>query len=113
MSKKSVVCIATFADQIHPIVDQLKAESFANMEIAVGAYVGATPTGLVGLHIPHIEAGRCEGKISAGNRQISVHTEDVGDIAQGMGMFKEVRAQDICTTNEAFAPKENTSQFKS
>ena len=67
---------------------------------AVGATVGGIAGGLVGLGIPESEAKRYEGKVKAGNLLISVHTEDVGDIARAKGIFKQAGAQDICTSGE-------------
>jgi hypothetical protein len=72
--------------------------------VAVGAAVGGIAGGLIGLGIPEIEAKRYEGKVKAGNILISVHTEDVGDIARAKAIFTQARAQDICTTGEASAP---------
>jgi hypothetical protein len=72
---------------------------------AVGAAVGGIAGGLIGLGIPEIEAKRYEGKVKAGNILISVHTEDVGDIARAKDIFTNADAQDICTTGEASTPK--------
>lgn len=107
MSKKSVIHIPIFDDRVRSIVDHLKTERFSNKEIAVGVGAGGIATGLVGLGIPQIEAERWEGRVRTGNRQISVRTEDLEGIARGMGMFKEVRVQDIRNTDEAFGPNEN------
>jgi hypothetical protein len=74
--------------------------------VAIGAAVGGIAGGLVGLGIPEIEAKRYEGKVKAGNILISVHTEDVGDIARAKDIFKQAGAQDICTTGEASTPKD-------
>jgi hypothetical protein len=68
---------------------------------AVGAAVGGIAGGLIGLGIPEIEAKRYEGKVKEGNILISVHTEDVGDIARAKDIFNQASAQDICTADEA------------
>jgi hypothetical protein len=74
---------------------------------AVGAAVGGIAGGLIGLGIPEIEAKRYEGKVKAGNILISVHTEDVGDIARAKDIFKQAGAQDICTIGEASTSKDS------
>jgi hypothetical protein len=68
---------------------------------AVGAAVGGIAGGLIGLGIPENEARRFEGKVKAGNILISVHTEDVGDIARARDIFKQAGGQDVFTTHEA------------
>lgn len=72
---------------------------------AVGAAVGGIAGGLIGLGIPEMEAKRYEGKIKQGNLLLSVHTEDSGQIKMAERIFKDARAQDICTTSETAAPK--------
>ena len=74
---------------------------------AVGAAAGGIAGGLIGLGIPEIEAKRYEGRIKDGNILISVHTEDVGDIARAKDIFKQAGAQDICTTGGASTPKDS------
>lgn len=75
-------------------------------DVAIGAAVGGIAGGLVGLGIPEVEAKRYEGKVKAGNIFISVHTEDVGDIARAKDIFKQAGAEDIHTTSEASTPKD-------
>jgi len=65
--------------------------------------------GLIRLGLPDSEAKRYEGKVTEGNILISVHTEDVGDIARATDLFKQAGAQDICMVGEASAPKPNQS----
>jgi hypothetical protein len=65
-----------------------------------GATLGAIAGGLIGLGIPEIEAKRYEGKIKQGNILISVHTEDVGDIARAKDIFIQAGAHDICAAGE-------------
>ena len=73
---------------------------------AVGAAVGGIAGGLIGLGIPEIEAKRYEGKIKKGNLLISVHTENADQIACAKEIFTAAGAEDICTTGEAAAPKD-------
>jgi len=107
MSKKSIFCIATSGVQANQIVDHLKAESFSDHEITVGAAVDGTAAGLVGRGVPQMEAELYEGKVKEGNILISVLTEDIGDIARARDMFKQAGAQDIYTADESHTPKEN------
>ena len=74
---------------------------------AVGGAVGGITGALVGMGIPEFEAKRYEGKINAGNILISVHTEDSAQIRRAKEIFKNAGAEDISTTGEASAPKEN------
>jgi hypothetical protein len=107
MSKKSVFCIATSGVQANQIADHLKAESFSDHEITVGAAVDGIAAGLVGRGVPQMEADLYEGKVKEGNILISVQTEDVGDIARARDMFKQAGAQDIYTADEDSVPKDN------
>jgi hypothetical protein len=107
MSKKSVSCIATSQGQADQIVDHLKAESFSDTEISVGAAVGASAGGLTSRGVPQVKAEFYEGKIKACNILISVRTDDVGDIARAKDMFKQAGAQNICTADEVSAPKDD------
>ena len=107
MSKKSIFCIATSGVQADQIVAHLKAESFSDHEIAIGAAVDGTAAGLVGRGVPQMEAALYEGKVKEGSILISVQTEDVGDIARARDMFKQAGAQDIYTTDETSVPKDN------
>jgi hypothetical protein len=74
---------------------------------AVGATVGGIAGGLIGLGIPEIEAKRYEGKVKEGNILISVHTENSAEITRAKDLFTKAGAQDICSTGEASAAKEN------
>lgn len=107
MSKKSIFCIATSSVQANQIADHLKAESFSDHEIAVGAVAYGIAASLVGRGVPQMEAELYEGKVKEGNILISVQTEDVGDIARARDMFKQAGAQDIYTADEASMPKDN------
>ncbi len=74
---------------------------------AAGAALGGITGGLIGLGIPEIEAKRYDGKIRKGNLLISVHTEDSAEISSAEEIFKRAGAEDICTTGEASAPKDD------
>ena len=69
-----------------------------------GAAAGGIAGGLIGLGIPELEARGYEGKVKEGRILISVHTEDIGDIARARDIFQQARAQDIYT---ASARKDN------
>jgi hypothetical protein len=73
---------------------------------AVGATVGGIAGGLIGLGIPELEAKRYEGKIKSGNILLSVHTQNSDQVKAAETIFKNAGAQDICTTGETTAPKQ-------
>jgi len=73
--------------------------------VAVGATVGGITGALVGLGIPEFEAKRYEGKISAGNILISVHTENSDEMSAARKIFKDAGAEDISSTGEASVPR--------
>jgi hypothetical protein len=78
---------------------------------AIGAATGGIAGGLIGLGIPELEAKRYEGKITAGNLLISVHTDNSEEIARAKDIFTKAGADDICTTGEASTPKESQSNL--
>src|SRR5450432_2387242 len=71
---------------------------------AIGATVGGIAGALIGLGVPELEAKRYEGKIKSGNILISVHTENSNEISLAKEIFKEAKAEDICSTSEASTP---------
>jgi hypothetical protein len=75
---------------------------------ALGAATGGVIGGLVGLGIPEIEAKIYDEKLKTGNYLVAVHAASVGEIAQAKDIFANAGAQDICTTGEASAPKDDT-----
>jgi hypothetical protein len=77
---------------------------------AAGATVGGITGALIGLGIPEIEAKRYEGKIKGGNLLISVHTETSDELNVVEQIFKNAKAQDICSTTEASVPKPKDAQ---
>ncbi len=72
---------------------------------AAGATVGGVTGALVGMGIPEIEAKRYEGKIKGGNLLVSVHAETREEVKRAEQIFKNARAEDICSTTEAAVPK--------
>jgi hypothetical protein len=72
---------------------------------AVGAALGGVTGALIGMGIPEYEAKRYEGKISAGNILISVHTENYEQAARIKEIFEKAGAEDISSTSEAGVPK--------
>ncbi len=72
---------------------------------AAGAAVGGITGALVGLGIPEMEAKTYEGKIKGGNMLVSVHVEDSEMLKRAEAIFKDAKAQDICSTNESSVPK--------
>jgi hypothetical protein len=66
-----------------------------------GPTAGAISRSLVVLGLSEIEASQYEGKINEGNILLSVHTDDVGDIARARDIFDQAGAQSICTTGSA------------
>ena len=72
---------------------------------AAGAAVGGVTGALVGMGIPEIEAKRYEGKIKGGNLLISVHTETSDEQKRAEQIFKNAKAEDICSATESSVPK--------
>jgi hypothetical protein len=73
--------------------------------MAAGATVGGVAGALIGLGIPEIEAKRYEGKVKGGNLLISVHANTSEEQKRAEQIFKDARAEDICSTSEASVPK--------
>lgn len=69
--------------------------------------MGGIANGLVGLGVHQSETERYEGKVKAGHVLISVHTDDVGDIARPRDMFRQSGAQDIGAADEAATSKKH------
>jgi hypothetical protein len=76
---------------------------------AVGGAVGGITGALVGLGIPEYEAKRYEGKVKDGNILISVHTDAHNEVKLAKEIFKSEGAEDISSTGESSAPKENVT----
>jgi hypothetical protein len=73
--------------------------------VAAGATVGGIAGALVGMGIPEIEAKRYEGKIRGGNLLVAVHTETSEERAAAERVFKEARADDVCSVTESSVPQ--------
>jgi hypothetical protein len=79
-----------------------------------GAVAGSVRGGglagtLIGMGISEFEASLYESKIKEGNILISIHTENPDGIDRAKAILREAGAQDICTTGEAFTPKESNA----
>ena len=72
---------------------------------AVGAALGGITGALIGMGIPEYEAKRYEGKITAGNILISVHTETHDQAVKAKEIFQKAGAEDISSTSESGVPK--------
>lgn len=68
---------------------------------AVGAAMGGIAGALVGMGIPDHEARRYEGRISAGNILISVHSENDEKSKRALEIFEQAGAVDISSSSEA------------
>ncbi len=77
---------------------------------AAGAMVGGVAGALVGMGIPEIEAKRYEGKIKGGNILISVHVENSEEAKRVEAIFKDGRAEDICSAMESGVPRAKETQ---
>ncbi len=77
---------------------------------AAGAAVGGVAGALIGMGIPEIEAKRYEGKVKGGNLLISVHTESSDEVKRAEKIFKDAKAEDVCSTGEASVPKAQTQK---
>ena len=69
--------------------------------VAVGATVGGISGALIGMGIPEFEAKRYEGKVTAGNVLISVHTEDSDQRKLAREILEREGAEDISSASEA------------
>jgi hypothetical protein len=76
---------------------------------AVGAAVGSIAGGLVGLGIPETLAKAYEGKVQGGSILISVHTDDVAQVAIARETFKAFGADHISVSGEAAVPGPKTN----
>jgi hypothetical protein len=77
--------------------------------VVFSATVGTISRGLVALGLSEPEATRYEDKVKEGNILLSVHTDDVGDIARVRDIFEQAGAECISTT--ASARKNNKTRF--
>lgn len=67
---------------------------------AIGGSAGGVTGGLIGLGMPEFEAKQYEGKLSAGNILISVHTEDGEQAKRAEQVMKGSGAKDIARSGE-------------
>ena len=69
--------------------------------VAVGAAIGGITGALIGMGIPEFEAKRYEGKVTAGNILLSVHTESRDELDRAKTVFRAGGARDISSANES------------
>jgi len=69
--------------------------------VVFSATVGTISRGLVALGLSEREAGQYEGRVKEGNILLSVHTDDIGDIARARDIFEQAGAEHICTAGPA------------
>jgi hypothetical protein len=69
--------------------------------VVFSATVGTISRGLIALGLSEIGASHYEGKVRKGNILLSVHTDDVGDIARARDIFEQAGAEYICTAGSA------------
>ena len=69
--------------------------------VVLGAIVGTISRGLVALDLSELEATQYEGKVKEGNILLSVHTDNIGDIARARDIFQQAGAEHICTAGPA------------
>lgn len=69
--------------------------------VVFNATVGTISRGLVVLGLSELEASQYEGKVKEGNILLSVHTDDIGDIARAKDIFEQAGAEHICTAGPA------------
>jgi hypothetical protein len=72
---------------------------------AVGGLVGA----LVGMGIPEYEAKRYEGRVKDGGVLLSVHCDTSDEIKRAKEILKETFADDIASSGEASAAKDDSN----
>lgn len=76
--------------------------------VVFNATFGTISRGLITLGLSEPEATQYEVKVKEGNILLSVHTDDIGDIARARDIFEQAGAEYICTTG--LARKNNMSK---
>lgn len=69
--------------------------------LAVGAAAGGIAGALVGVGIPDDDAKRYESRLAAGNILVSVHTDDLDEVARVKAIFQREGAENICCSGES------------
>jgi hypothetical protein len=77
--------------------------------LGVGGAVGGLVGALVGMGIPEYEAKRYEGRVKDGGILLSVHCDTSAEISRAKDILKETRAEDIASSGEESAAKEDSS----
>jgi hypothetical protein len=76
--------------------------------LGVGGAVGGLVGALVGMGIPEYEAKRYEGRVKDGGVLLSVHCDTSNEIVSAKGLLKQTGADDIASSGEATATKDNS-----
>jgi len=76
--------------------------------LGVGGAVGGLVGALVGMGIPEYEAKRYEGRVKDGGVLLSVHCDTSQEITRAKDILKETGADDIATSGEESAGKDDT-----
>jgi hypothetical protein len=77
--------------------------------LGVGGAVGGIVGALVGMGIPEYEAKRYEGRVKDGGILLSVHCDTSDEITSAKHLLKETGAEDIASSGEASAAKEDSA----
>jgi hypothetical protein len=76
--------------------------------LGVGGAVGGLVGALVGMGIPEYEAKRYEGRVKDGGVLLSVHCDTSHEIVRAKDLLKQTGADDIASSGEATAAKDNS-----
>jgi len=76
--------------------------------LGVGGAVGGLVGALVGMGIPEYEAKRYEGRVKDGGVLLSVHCDTSNEISRAKDLLKKTGADDIASSGEATAAKDNS-----
>jgi hypothetical protein len=77
--------------------------------LGVGGAVGGLVGALVGMGIPEYEAKRYEGRVKDGGVLLSVHCDTSDEIKRAKEILKETFADDIASSGEASAAKDDSN----
>jgi hypothetical protein len=78
--------------------------------LGVGGAVGGLVGALVGMGIPEYEAKRYEGRVKDGGILLSVHCDTSQEITRAKDILKETGAEDIASSGEESASKDDTRE---
>ena len=77
--------------------------------LGVGGAVGGLVGALVGMGIPEYEAKRYEGRVKDGGVLLSVHCNTTAEITRAKAVLKETGAEDIASSGEESAAKDDST----